>query len=70
MEHMTQIQDIEQDLTRSERFEDLLIRLNWQSPTFLAKKWKISRKTVYNWKKNPPQVALDYLEQTVRILNV
>ena len=52
----------------AQEFEHLLEQLGWASPTYLSKKWKINRKTVYNWKESgPPVYVLDYLRQTVRL---
>ena len=56
---------------RAKEFQVLTEKLGWASPTFLARKWELDRKTIYNWKESgPPVYVLDYLRQTVRILGL
>lgn len=57
-------------MTPSQNFANLCERLGWTSPTYLAEKFEVSRKTIYNWRRRPPRSVILYMELCVRNLGL
>jgi len=57
-------------MTPAQNFSNLCERLGWTSPTYLAEKFEVSRKTIYNWRRRPPRSVILYMELCVRNLGL